>query len=160
GVSSALGMRLRSFDEAKEWEEELRASELRKAMILDSSLDAIVTVDHEGRILEFNAAARRVFGYTRAELFGRDAFEKVVPPENRPGRPRAQTGVRADGRRDRPRPPPPGRGHARGRNDLPGRGRDLPGLGARQGAPHRLPARPHVREARGAPGRGPPRDHA
>jgi diguanylate cyclase (GGDEF)-like protein/PAS domain S-box-containing protein len=83
GVSSALGMRLRSFDEAKEWEEELRASELRKAMILDSSLDAIVTVDHEGRILEFNAAARRVFGYTRAELFGRDAFEKVVPPESR-----------------------------------------------------------------------------
>jgi diguanylate cyclase (GGDEF)-like protein/PAS domain S-box-containing protein len=79
GASEPLGLRLRSFDEAKEWEEELRASELRKAMILDSALDGIITVDQEGRVLEFNAAARRVFGYTRAELFGRDVFEKIVP---------------------------------------------------------------------------------
>ncbi len=85
GASGALGLRLRAFEDAKEWEEELRASELRKAMILDSALDGIITVDHEGRILEFNATARRVFGYTRSELFGRDAFEKIVPPGQREG---------------------------------------------------------------------------
>jgi diguanylate cyclase (GGDEF)-like protein/PAS domain S-box-containing protein len=83
GTTEPVNPRLRSFEAAKEWEEELRASELRKAMILDSALDAIVTVDHEGRILEFNAAARRVFGYTRAELFGRDAVERLVPPAKR-----------------------------------------------------------------------------
>ncbi len=89
GAKEGLGLRLRSFEEAREWEEELRSSELRKAMILDSALDGIITVDHDGRILEFNAAARRVFGYTRAELFGRDAFEKIVPPAHRePGRQR------------------------------------------------------------------------
>jgi diguanylate cyclase (GGDEF)-like protein/PAS domain S-box-containing protein len=83
GASELLSLRLRSFEETKEWEEELRASELRKAMILDSALDGIITVDHEGRVLEFNAAARRVFGYTRAELFGRDVFEKIVPGPRR-----------------------------------------------------------------------------
>ncbi len=83
GAGELLGLRLRSLEEAKGWEEELRASELRKAMILDSALDGIITIDHEGRVLEFNAAARRVFGYTRAELFGRDLFEKIVPGPHR-----------------------------------------------------------------------------
>jgi len=81
--AAALNLKVRAFDEAREWEEELRASELRKALILDSALDCIVTVDHEGRILEFNAAARRVFGYTRAEVLGREVAEKIVPPQIR-----------------------------------------------------------------------------
>jgi len=74
---------VRPFAEAREWEEELRASELRKALILDSALDCIVTVDHEGRILEFNTAARRVFGYSRSEVLGREVADKIVPPELR-----------------------------------------------------------------------------
>jgi diguanylate cyclase (GGDEF)-like protein/PAS domain S-box-containing protein len=83
GPSATFPLRLQTFDDAREWEEELRASELRKALILDSALDCIITVDHDGRILEFNAAARRVFGYTRAELFGRDATDKLIPPAER-----------------------------------------------------------------------------
>jgi diguanylate cyclase (GGDEF)-like protein/PAS domain S-box-containing protein len=71
---------VRPFEEAREWEEELRASELRKALILDSALDCIVTVDHEGRILEFNSTARRSFGYTRSEVLGREVADKLVPP--------------------------------------------------------------------------------
>jgi diguanylate cyclase (GGDEF)-like protein/PAS domain S-box-containing protein len=66
-----------------EWEEELRASEVRKAVILDSALDPIVTVDHEGRIVEFNSAARRVFGYSRDEVFGRQVADTIVPPSLR-----------------------------------------------------------------------------
>jgi diguanylate cyclase (GGDEF)-like protein/PAS domain S-box-containing protein len=83
GPSATFPLRLHTFDDAREWDEELRSSELRKALILDSALDCIITVDHDGRILEFNAAARRAFGYTRAELFGRDATEKLVPPAER-----------------------------------------------------------------------------
>ncbi len=71
---------MRPFDEAREWEEELRASEIRKALILDSALDCIVTADHEGRIVEFNAAARRLFGYSRAEVLGREVADTIVPP--------------------------------------------------------------------------------
>ena len=80
---SHLPLMVRPFEEAREWEEELRASELRKALILDSALDCIVTVDHEGRILEFNTAARRAFGYSRSEVLGREVADKIVPPDLR-----------------------------------------------------------------------------
>ena len=49
----------------------LRRSEARKTAILDSALDCIVTIDHEGRITEFNPAAERTFGYRRDEAVGR-----------------------------------------------------------------------------------------
>ena len=82
-ATAAFGTSLKGLAEGGEWEEELRASELRKAVILDSALDPIITFDHEGRILEFNAAARRVFGYSRDEVVGREVAEKMVPPSLR-----------------------------------------------------------------------------
>jgi diguanylate cyclase (GGDEF)-like protein/PAS domain S-box-containing protein len=75
----ALALTVRSFDETREWEDELRASEIRKALILDSALDCILTADHEGRIIEFNAAARRLFGYSRSEVLGREVADTIVP---------------------------------------------------------------------------------
>jgi diguanylate cyclase (GGDEF)-like protein/PAS domain S-box-containing protein len=77
---AALPLAVRPFEEAREWEEELRASEIRKALILDSALDPILTADHEGRVIEFNAAARRLFGYTRSEILGREVADTIVPP--------------------------------------------------------------------------------
>jgi len=78
--SAALPLTVRPFEEAREWEEELRASEIRKALILDSALDCILTADHEGRVIEFNASARRLFGYTRSEILGREVADTIVPP--------------------------------------------------------------------------------
>ena len=75
-----LALTLRSFSETREWEEELRASEIRKALILDSALDCVLTADHEGKIIEFNAAARRLFGYSRSEVLGREVADTIVPP--------------------------------------------------------------------------------
>jgi diguanylate cyclase (GGDEF)-like protein/PAS domain S-box-containing protein len=110
-----LPLTVRPFEEAREWEEELRASEIRKALILDSALDPILTVDHEGRVIEFNAAARRMFGYTRSEILGREVADAIVPPALRDelrrclsdfvqsgesaalGRRREATAMRADG---------------------------------------------------------------
>lgn len=39
----------------------LRESEKRKRFILQSALDAIVTMDEDGRVLEFNPSAERIF---------------------------------------------------------------------------------------------------
>ena len=61
----------------------LRESEARKTAAFDVALDCIVTMDHEGRILEFNPAAERTFGYTRGEALGRTVAELLVPPELR-----------------------------------------------------------------------------
>jgi len=49
----------------------LRLSEARKTAILDSALDCIVTIDHEGLITEFNPAAERTFGYSRNDAVGK-----------------------------------------------------------------------------------------
>lgn len=57
----------------------LMRSEARKAAILDSALDCIITIDHEGRIVEFNPAAERTFGYRRDEVIGRPMADVIVP---------------------------------------------------------------------------------
>ena len=61
----------------------LRRSEARKATILDSALDCIVTIDHEGCITEFNPAAERTFGYRRNEVVGKPLADVIIPPSLR-----------------------------------------------------------------------------
>ncbi|MBA3481622.1 MAG: PAS domain S-box protein, partial [Pirellulales bacterium] len=61
----------------------LQRSESRKAAVLESALDAIVTMDHEGKIVEFNSAAEVTFGYSRAAAIGRSMAELIVPPSYR-----------------------------------------------------------------------------
>jgi PAS domain S-box-containing protein len=50
-----------------------------KNAILDSSLDPIVAVDHEGLITEFNEAAERTFGRPRSEVLGERPDEILFP---------------------------------------------------------------------------------
>ena len=57
-----------------------RVSEMRMAAILQSSHDAIVTIDAKGRIIEFNAAAEQMFGYGAATALGQAMDELIVPP--------------------------------------------------------------------------------
>ena len=65
---------------ANECRTELKQSEVRKAAILDSALDCIVTIDREGCITEFNPAAERTFGYRRDEVMGKHLADIIVPP--------------------------------------------------------------------------------
>ncbi len=51
--------------------------------ILSSSLDCIIVSDAEGRIVEFNAAAERTFGWQRTEILGRTMEETIVPHRHR-----------------------------------------------------------------------------
>jgi PAS domain S-box-containing protein len=55
-------------------------SEALKGTIMDVALDCIIVMDHEGRIIEFNPAAEKTFGYTHAEIIGQLFIEKVLPP--------------------------------------------------------------------------------
>ena len=67
----------------KRSEEALRENELRKRAILDSALDCIITMDHGGRIVDFNPAAEKVFGLQREAAIGRTVAETVIPPRFR-----------------------------------------------------------------------------
>lgn len=58
----------------------LRESEAYARAVVDSALDAVITIDHEGRVVEFNPAAERLFGYSHAEAVGRELAQLIVPP--------------------------------------------------------------------------------
>ena len=64
--------------------QELRANEARHEAMLNSALDAVVTMDHEGRVVDFNPAAERTFGYRAEEVIGHDMADLIVPPALRP----------------------------------------------------------------------------
>lgn len=57
----------------------LRESEARKAAILETALDCIITIDHQSQIIEFNPAAERTFGCTSKDAVGRSLSELVIP---------------------------------------------------------------------------------
>ncbi len=60
------------------------------ASIIGAAPDAIVTMDHLGLVGEFNPAAEKIFGYTKAAALGRRLDDLVVPPAQR--QPRGEGG--------------------------------------------------------------------
>jgi len=58
----------------------LRDSEARKAAILEGALDCIITIDDQGRVIDWNPAAEQTFGYTRAAALGQTLSELIIPP--------------------------------------------------------------------------------
>jgi PAS domain S-box-containing protein len=51
--------------------------------MLESAYDCVIGMNHLGRVIEFNAAAERTFGYARDEVLGQELAELIVPPELR-----------------------------------------------------------------------------
>jgi PAS domain S-box-containing protein len=75
-------------DEARERERaqaELHESESRVRAVLDSTLDAVVVMSAEGRIVDWNAQAEAIFGWTREQAIGRELAETIVPEHLREG---------------------------------------------------------------------------
>jgi PAS domain S-box-containing protein len=60
--------------------EALLESELRYRLVWEAATDAAVLFDREGKVLFANPAVEEIFGYTSAELEGRDVF--VLQPES------------------------------------------------------------------------------
>lgn len=55
----------------------------RHRAVLDSALDCVIAIDGDGRVLEFNPAAERTFGYRAPDIIGRKLAELIVPPADR-----------------------------------------------------------------------------
>jgi PAS domain S-box-containing protein len=60
-----------------------RGEQARNAALLNASLDAIVGMDHAGRISEFNSAAEAMFGRRRADVVGQGLADLLIPPHLR-----------------------------------------------------------------------------
>jgi two-component system sensor histidine kinase/response regulator len=62
---------------------ELESSEKRSRQILETSFDAFVEMDSNGKIIDWNVQAEKIFGWPRAEVLGRILSETVIPAHQR-----------------------------------------------------------------------------
>jgi len=62
---------------------ELRRKEAFWRAVTDSAFDSIISADHEGRIIDFNAAAEKTFGYERDKVIGRQISDLIIPERYR-----------------------------------------------------------------------------
>jgi PAS domain S-box-containing protein len=79
-MMTTVGGQIGQFLRRKEAEARLHRGEACTAAILAAALDAIITIDHEEHIVEFNPAAERIFGYPRAAVLGQRLSELIIPP--------------------------------------------------------------------------------
>jgi diguanylate cyclase (GGDEF)-like protein/PAS domain S-box-containing protein len=70
----------RDITAKRQFEQELRESELKFRSISASAQDAFIMMDAQGQISYWNPAAERVFGYRSKEALGRD-LHKLLAPE-------------------------------------------------------------------------------
>jgi phosphoserine phosphatase RsbU/P len=110
-----LGRQVGQYVARTRAEERLRATEEVSAAIVHAALDCVITMDHEGRVVDFNPAAEEILGHRREDAVGRTVAELMIPPDLRRAHERAlrryvesgeptilnrrleMTGMRADG---------------------------------------------------------------
>jgi PAS domain S-box-containing protein len=63
--------------------EKNRTSEAHYKALIEMAADAIVSIDHEGKVILLNPAAKEIFGYGQAEAVGKNLEELIVPEQSR-----------------------------------------------------------------------------
>ena len=66
-----------------EAERGLAEANARLQALLDTASDAVVSIAVDSRVMDWNHAAERMFGWSRAEALGRTLTELIVPPAHR-----------------------------------------------------------------------------
>jgi PAS domain S-box-containing protein len=82
-TTARLGEQIGQQVERRRAEEAVRQSEALRGAVLESALDCVITMNHEGRIVEFNPAAEATFGYDRRDVVGQPLADLIVPPSLR-----------------------------------------------------------------------------
>jgi PAS domain S-box-containing protein len=72
---------VRDITERKKTEEASRLSNLYNRSLIEAGLDPLVTIGHDGKIMDTNGATERVTGYSRNELIGTDFSDYFTEPE-------------------------------------------------------------------------------
>ena len=80
GLASLVGTRARALELARRMTASLHRALARNRSHLEYTPLAMIETDADFRIQEWNPAAERIFGYTRAEMLGRDP-RMLVPEE-------------------------------------------------------------------------------
>lgn len=72
----------RTDADRRQMEEMLRQNEERTRLIVESALDAVVTISTDSTITDWNAQAESVFGWSRQEILGQ-SLDIILPPQHR-----------------------------------------------------------------------------
>ncbi len=80
---TSLQATVRDVSEQKRAEEAIRKSEARTRLVIDSALDAVVTIDDRGSIVDWNPRAEVIFGWSAAEAYGQNLAGIIIPPRFR-----------------------------------------------------------------------------
>jgi len=81
-VQNALKLK-QERDQTKAAEEELRKSEERFRLISISAQDAIIMVDESAKVSFWNPAAEKIFGFSEAEVVGRNLHDLIASAGDR-----------------------------------------------------------------------------
>ena len=68
---------------ARAAEAALLQSQERNRAIVETALDALVTVDAAGIVTDWNGQASAIFGWSREEALGQRLSELIIPPKDR-----------------------------------------------------------------------------
>ncbi|MEO5327750.1 MAG: PAS domain S-box protein [Magnetococcus sp. THC-1_WYH] len=49
--------------------------------MFDKALDAIISIDRNGNVVDFNPSAEAIFGYSRQEILGKQLVDYIIPDE-------------------------------------------------------------------------------
>ncbi len=63
--------------------ENLERNRLKNQAILSASLDAIITIDGHGTVIDYNMAAEKIFGWKLGEIAGQKIVDFIIPHELR-----------------------------------------------------------------------------
>lgn len=74
---------VRDISERKDLERQRKLSETKLRLIIDTALDAVVTMNAEGNITEWNKNAEHIFGYSYDEVHGNKLSEFIIPEQYR-----------------------------------------------------------------------------
>jgi PAS domain S-box-containing protein len=80
---NSIGSQIGQFIERKRTEEALRKSEEHVRLIIDTALDAVITIDSSGKIAEWNTQAEKMFCWNRKEAIGQKLSELIIPHNHR-----------------------------------------------------------------------------
>lgn len=84
-VLGTVGSQLSLFLERTQVEAALHENEARTRLIIDTALDAVITMDRDGRITEWNTQAERTFGWSAHEVLGSPLAETIIAAAHRAG---------------------------------------------------------------------------
>ena len=83
GKVTGLFAAARDITERKRAEAELRESERRMRLIIDTALDAVIAINSQGEITEWNPQAEIIFGWSHQEAIGRALADLIIPRQYR-----------------------------------------------------------------------------